>query len=129
MVVDLSSLDETDAGCSDGWGSVWIACGSDVSLRLGAGPIVVPPRLTAAAAACPAQVHQLQLAPTPFLRTFQAALVRTFDLSKVELNDLSLSPDGKQLAWCGDDGRLGVCECRLPSFCFRPRALLVRDLR
>lgn len=62
------------------------------------------------------QAYQLSLSAGPFLRTFQSALVRTIALGKVELNDLALSPDGKQLAWCGDDGRVGLREsCRASS--------------
>lgn len=56
------------------------------------------------------QAHLVRLDRTPFLRPFNAAVLRTIELSSDEVNDLTLSKDGKVLGWCGDEGRLGVGE-------------------
>jgi len=61
------------------------------------------------------QVHLVNLAPTPFLRTFATAVVRSISLAGDDINDLTLSEDGNTLGWCGDEGRMGVGELNLFS--------------
>ena len=56
------------------------------------------------------QAHLINLAPTPFLRTFASAVIRTLSLAGDDINELTLSEDGHILGWAGDEGRLGLGE-------------------
>ena len=57
------------------------------------------------------QAHLVDLAPTPFLRTFASAVIKTIPLAGDDINELTLSQDGNVLGWAGDEGRLGVGQC------------------
>lgn len=63
------------------------------------------------------QAHLVDLAPTPFLRTFAASVIKTIPLAGDDINELTLREDGHVLGWAGDEGRLGVGQCPPSSRC------------